>query len=120
VTELAASQVLFLHARLCDQLRMPRGVRDVGALGRALDTADARSGDLFERAAALAAALARHQPFFAANLALAAAAAGLLLRTYDLDLRLDPVDVPGLRLLLDGDDHSALVDWLRSHTAPLG
>jgi prophage maintenance system killer protein len=120
VTELAASQVLFLHARLCDWLREPRGMREVGALRRALDAADAVSGDLFERAAALAVALARHQPFVAANLALSAAAAGVLLRTYDLDLRLEPTDTPELRRLLSGDDHAALVAWLRSRTLPAG
>ena len=120
MTDLAASRLLFLHAWLCDRLRLPRGVRDVGALRDALAAADARSGDLFERAAALAAALAHHQPFTAANLVLAAAAAWLLLRTYDLDLRLEPIDIPELRRLLTGDDDPALVAWLRSRTVPAG
>ncbi len=118
MTDLAASQVLFLHARLCDRLRQPRGVRDVGALRRALDASQATSGDLFERAAALAAAFARYQPFAAANLPLAAAAAGLLLHTYDLDLRLQTTDMPGLHVLLTGNARAALVAWLRDHTEP--
>jgi len=128
VTDLAASQVLFLHAQLCDRLHQTRGVRDVGALRRALDASPATSGDLFERAAALAAAFARYQPFAAANLPLAAAAAargrlaaaaaGLLLHTYDLDLRLQTTDMPGLHVLLTGNARAALVAWLRDHTEP--
>jgi hypothetical protein len=118
MTARRASQLLFLHARLATALGLPRGVADVPALAAALDEAVTDGGDLFEQAAAVAAAFARRRPFHAANLAFAAAAAGLLLREYDLDLRLAAADAPALRELLLGGDHAALAAWLRAHTVP--
>ncbi|HEY7064704.1 MAG TPA: hypothetical protein VII06_24740 [Chloroflexota bacterium] len=120
MTPLAAGRLLFLHARLAATLGLRSGVADTAALGAALQDGGAsiETGDLFERAAALADALARHRPFRAANLALAAAAACLLLREFDLDVQVDAAAAPALRSLLAGDDRAALVAWLRSHTAP--
>jgi prophage maintenance system killer protein len=118
---LTASQILFLHAQVAAQLGQPRGVAAIPALAAALREAAATAPGvgLFDRAALLAAALARHRPFHAANLALAAAAAGLFLRQYDLDLQLDPADAPALRALFRTDDPASLADWLRAHTVPL-
>jgi prophage maintenance system killer protein len=118
---LTASQILFLHAQVAAQLGQPRGVAAVPALAAALRAAgDTTPGaGLFDRAAVLAVALARHKPFHSANLALAASAAGLLLRQYDLDLQLDPADAPALRALFRADDPASLADWLRAHTVPL-
>jgi prophage maintenance system killer protein len=113
-----ASRLLFLHAQLAAALGAPRGVADVPALAAARADAATASGDLFEQAAALANALAHHRPFYAANLALAAAAAGLFLRDYDLDLQLTAADAPALGALLRADAPPALADWLRAHTAP--
>ena len=118
---LSASQVLFLHAQLARYLGAPRGVADTAALAAALAQVDtsAPAAGLFDMVAILASALARHRPFAAANHALAAAAAGLLLRHYDLDLRLDPADMPALAALLTSDERDALADWLRARTQPL-
>ena len=118
---LTASEVLFLHAQVAAHLDQARGVANVPALAAALnEAAETPPGaGLFDRAASLAAALAHHQPFRSANLALAAAAAGLFLRQYDLDLQLDPADAPTFRALLRAGDPGTLADWLRVHTAPL-
>src|SRR5581483_7422881 len=113
-----ASQLLFLHARLAAALGVPPGVADVGALAAALQDAAATGSDLFEQAAALAAALARRHPFYAANLALAAAAAGLFLRAYDLELQLTVSDAPALRAHLTAGDRAVLAAWLRARTTP--
>jgi prophage maintenance system killer protein len=118
MTPLRASQFLFLHAQVATALGLPRGVADGAALAAALDAATAASGDLFEQAAARALALARQRPFHAANRALAAAAAGLFLREYDLDLQLTPADAPALRDLLRAGAPPALAAWLRAHTVP--
>jgi prophage maintenance system killer protein len=118
MTALRASQLLFLHARLATALGVPRGVVDAAALSDALADAAAASGDLFEQAAAWADTLARRRPFRAANLALAAAAAGLFLREYDLDLQFGAADAPTLRGLLAAGDRAALAAWLRAHTVP--
>ena len=120
MTPLTASEILFLHAQLAAHLGQPRGVADVAALAALREAADTPPGaGLFDRAATLAGALAHHQPVRAANLALAAAAAGLFLRQYDLDLQIDPADAPALRALLGAGDPIPLADWLRAHTAPL-
>jgi prophage maintenance system killer protein len=118
MTPLPPSQLLYLHARLATTLGVPAGVADLAALRAALATAAAADGDLFEQAAALADALARGRPFRAANLAGAAAAAGLFLRAYDLDLQLAAADAPTLRALLTAGDPAALTAWLRAHTVP--
>src|SRR5947207_6292549 len=118
MTPLRTSQLLFLHAQLAAALGGRRGVDDVAALAAALADAARAGGDLFERAAALADALAQRQPFHAANLALAAAAAGLFLRAYDLDVQLGAPDAPALRGLLVAGDRAALATWLRAHTVP--
>ena len=120
MTAPGASRLLYLHAQVATCLGVPRGVADGAALAAALRDAGswAACGDLFERAAALAAALARRRPFVAANLALAAAAAGLFLRGYDLDLQLDAAATPALRALIASGDRAALAAWLRAHTGP--
>ena len=117
---LGASEVLYLHAQLAAHLGQPRGVADVRRLAEALAEVDATAptADLFELAATLAVALAQQRPFVAANLPLAAAAAGLLLRQYDLDLRLDAAEMPALLPLLATGDRAALATWLRERTAP--
>jgi prophage maintenance system killer protein len=120
VRALGSSEVLFLHAQLAQHLGQPRGVADVTALAAALAEVEAAvPADLFELAATLAGTLAHRRPFAAANLALAAAAAGLLLRQYDLDVRLDAAEMPALRPLLAADDRAALATWLRAHAEPL-
>jgi prophage maintenance system killer protein len=118
---LTASQILFLHAQLAARAGLPRGVADARALAAALaEAADPAPGaGLFERAAGLAAALARHRPFHAANHAFAAAAAGMLLRQFGLDLQLASAEMPALRALLAAGDSSPLAGWLRAHTVPL-
>ena len=117
---LTPTQVLFLHAQLADRLGQTRGVADPTALTAALAAVDAAAptAGLFELAATVAGGLAARHPFHAANLALAAAAAALLLRQNDLDLQLDPAEMPALGTLLAADDRPALESWLRSHTAP--
>ena len=117
---LTPTQILFLHAQLADRLGQTRGVADPAALAAALAAVEAAAGavGLFELAATLAGSLAARHPFHGANLALAAAAAALLLRQYDLDLHLDPAEMPALGALLAADDRPALESWLRSHTAP--
>src|SRR4051794_23607130 len=118
MTPLPPSQLLFLHARLATALGVPPGVADLDALRAALATGASAGGDLFEQAAALADALARHRPFHAANLACAAAAAGLFLHAYDLDLQLAAAEAPALRALLVAGDPAPLATWLRAHTVP--
>src|SRR4051794_20610925 len=112
-------QLCFLHAQVAASLGVRRGVADPEALAAALQEANAATGGLFERAAALASALASRRPFHAASLALAAAAAGLFLRGYDLDLQLGAEEAPTLRGLMLADDRASLAEWLRAHTAPL-
>ena len=117
---LTPTRVLFLHAQLADRLGQTRVVADPAALAAALAAVEATApaAGLFELAATLAGSLAARHPFHGANLALAAAAAALLLRQYDLDLHLDPAEMPALGALLAADDRPALESWLRSHTAP--
>jgi prophage maintenance system killer protein len=121
VKSLSPSHLLFLHAQLATALGKPRGVANPAALSTALAHVQSLPDglDLFEIAAALATSLARAHPFHAANLPLAAAAAGIFLRDYDLDLRLDPTSAPDLANLLSTDDPAPLASWLRQHTLPL-
>jgi prophage maintenance system killer protein len=121
VKPLSPAHLLFLHAQLATTLGKSRGVADVEVLRAALASVESLpdGADLFEIAAALAGALARARPFHAANLAVAAAAAGLFLREYDLDLRLDAPSAPDLVALLSADDPDSLIAWLRQRTLPL-
>jgi hypothetical protein len=115
-----AADLLFLHARLAELLRLPSGVRDVPALRRAIaEAAAADSGDLYADAAGLAHALYSARPFLAANAAHAVVSAALLLREYDLGLDLPLDELPALRGALAADDTAALAAWLRAHSAPL-
>jgi prophage maintenance system killer protein len=118
---LRAAEVLWLHGAVAARLGERRGVADVAALATALREAveAGAGGGLFELAAGYAGALAQYRPFHAGNLAVAAAAAGLLLRRYDLALDLTPTAMPELRALLIAGDREALADWLREHTVPL-
>jgi prophage maintenance system killer protein len=119
VRTLKASEVLLLHAALATHLCQPRGIAEPRALVAALDEVEAATAgaDLLTRAATLATALARHQPFRAGNRAVGLAAALLLLRRYDLHVRLEPADLPTLRALLASGDAVALASWLRTHLA---
>lgn len=113
------TDLLWLHARLADLVGRGAGVGDLAALVAAWPAIASAEGDLFGRTASVALALDGGRPFVGANRALAAAAAGLLLRAYDLDLALTVADMPSLGALLDARDASALMDWLRARTRPL-
>ena len=78
MVDLPVAQLLFLHGQVATSLGVSRGVASTDGLAAALREAEAsRETGLFERAAALAVAFARHRAFADANLALAAAAAAL-------------------------------------------
>jgi len=119
VDRLGAPELLWLHARLAALLETPAGIVDLQTLHHALGAAARCESDLFAGAAALGQGVVKARAFQGGNLPMGAAAAGLLLRRYDLDLQLATADMPALRALLVGAATEPLATWLRAHTVPL-
>ena len=83
---LTAEQILFIHARIIDETGGAHGIRDVGLLQSAAARPKATFGgdelypDIFSKAAALMASLAKNRPFMDGNKRTAAASTGLFLQ----------------------------------------
>lgn len=121
---LTPQQVLFIHARLIATTGGEHGVRDVGLLASAVarpqatfDGADLYP-DLFEKAAALMASLARNHPFVDGNKRTAIAAAALFLRQNGLRLETTNAELEQFTLRVTNERMAIpeIADWFRRYT----
>lgn len=125
MTALTAAQVLFLHARIIEEIGGSHGIRDIGALESALARPFAAFGGmeahgaLEAKAAALLEAIVINHPFVDGNKRTAIAATGLFLLRNGRQLMASNEEAAEMVFgVADGRlRHPDIAEWIRMHTS---
>ena len=124
MTYLTVEQILFLHARLINEIGGSHGVRDLGLLlsagGRPQASFEGQEfyPDLFSKAAALLDSLVRNHPFIDGNKRTGVSAAGVFLVRNGFHLTASNPNLEALAMAVAQSKMTAeaIASWLREHS----
>ena len=122
---LSAQQILFIHARLIDEIGGDSGIRDLGLLSSAVSRPQATFDendlypDLFQKAAALLESLINNHPFVDGNKRAGIASTVLFLQVNGHRFSASQNDLAAFTLSVAKGEETidSMASWLKTHTS---